>query len=115
MKTAKRVFSGLLLSGALLASPAYANICLNSRDIVSATSKDGRVMVFTMRDGRVLRNHLQGVCPDLRFNGFVWVLHGNDDVCENMQSLRVLKSGQVCQLGKFEPPAPPKPAAPPAP
>jgi hypothetical protein len=63
-----------------------------------------------MRDGRVLVNHLRGVCSDLRFNGFVWVLRGINDVCENTQSLRVLQSGQTCTLGKFEPakPAPVK-------
>lgn len=107
----KKVFAGLLLAGAVLATtPAFANICLSSRDIVSTNSKDGRILVFTMRDGRVLRNHLKGVCPDLRFDGFVWVLHGNNDVCENMQTLRVLKSGEVCQLGKFDPPTMKAPA-----
>jgi len=111
MKITKRAFAGLLLSGAVMATtPAFANICLNSRDIVSTNSKDGRILVFTMKDGRVLRNHLQGACPDLRFNGFVWVLHGNNDICENMQTLRVLKSGEVCQLGKFDPPTMKTPA-----
>ena len=55
-------------------------------------------------------NHLQGVCSDLRFNGFVWVLRGPSDICENMTTLRVLQSGQTCTLGRFEPekPAPVK-------
>ena len=114
MKIMKMAFSGLLLSGAILAAtPAFANICLDSRDILNTHSKDGRILVFTMKDGRVLRNHLQGVCPDLRFNGFTWVLHGNNDICENMKTLQVLKSGEVCQLGKFDPPTtkPPAPVA----
>jgi hypothetical protein len=83
-------------------SPAAANLCVQSRDIRSATSQDGKLMTFKMRDGRVLVNHLQGICSDLKFEGFSWVLHGNDDICENMQSLKVLRSGQTCLLGKFD-------------
>jgi hypothetical protein len=87
-------------------SPAWAdNICLRTRDIVSADSKDGKTLTFKMRDGRTLVNHLKGVCPDLKFNGFNWVVRGGtEEVCENMQSLRVLQSGQICVLGKFDPP-----------
>lgn len=84
------------------ASPAAAAMCVQSRDILSTNSKDGKLMTFKMRDGRVLVNHLQGVCSDLRFEGFVWVLRGTEDVCENQQSLKVLRSGQTCLLGKFD-------------
>src|SRR5882672_4486230 len=84
------------------ASPAAASMCVQSRDILGTNSKDGKLMTFRMRDGRVLVNHLQGVCSDLRFEGFVWVLHGGDEsICENQQSLKVLRSGQTCLLGKF--------------
>src|SRR5271170_1152069 len=100
------VLAGLVLAGALAASPASARVCLNTRDIVGSTSKDGKILDFTMRDGTLYRNHLQGVCSDLRFEGFEWVIHGPEEVCENMQSLRVLRSGQVCVLGKFDPPVP---------
>ena len=82
---------------------AAVNMCVRSRDIVSTDSKDGKLLTMKMRDGRVLVNHLQGICSDLRFEGFVWVLHGGDEqVCENQQSLKVLRSGQTCLLGKFD-------------
>jgi hypothetical protein len=86
-------------------SPAWAaDICLQTRDIVGTDSKDGKTLVFKMRDGRTLVNHLKGTCPDLKFYGFVWVVRGAiEEVCENTQSLRVLRSGQVCVLGKFDP------------
>jgi hypothetical protein len=58
-----------------------------------------------MRNGQTLVNHLQGVCPDLEYYGFVWTVRGSETVCENMQSLRVLNSGQVCVLGKFDVPS----------
>ena len=62
-------------------------------------------MVFKMRDGRTYVNHLQGACPDLKFNGYSWALRGGDTkVCEREQTLRVLQSGEVCVLGEFDPP-----------
>lgn len=106
--------SALLLGLSLAAiAPAQA-LCVSERDIVSSTpSKDGRQIAFKMRNGQVLVNRLQGRCSDLRFNGFVWVLRGNNQICENMQTLRVLQSGQTCMLGKFDPPGQTAPAAPP--
>ena len=102
-----------LLAAAVLATPAQA-LCVSERDIVSTTpSKDGTQLTLKMRDGRVLVNHLQGRCSDLRFNGFVWVLRGSSGICENMQTLRVIQSGQVCLLGKFDPVGKTTPAAPP--
>jgi len=94
----------LLVAAASAASPASAApVCLRTRDIVSTDSKDGKLMTFKMRDGRVLVNHLQGICTDLRFNGFVWTIRGPEEVCERQQSFRVLQSGQICTLGKFDP------------
>ena len=115
-----RFFYGLLAGFALAASlPAAAQpapgqrICLNNQDVVSARSTDGKTMIFKMRNGQTYINHLRGSCPGLRFNGFIWELRGINDICENQQTLRVIKSGEVCMLGKFDPPLPPgaKPAA----
>ena len=92
-----------MLTVALSAS-ASAAICLHERDIKSTTpSPDGKMLTVVMRDGKVWQNRLQGACPDLKFNGFSWVIRGTEGVCENSQSLKVLESGQVCLLGKFAP------------
>ena len=101
----KRNILCAILMAMCLVSPAFAaNICLQTRDIVSTDSKDGKTLVFKMRDGRTLVNHLNGICPDLKFNGFSWVVRGTEEICENQQSLRVLRSGQICVLGKFDQP-----------
>ncbi len=96
----------LALAGVTFAAPAWAaKTCINSREIVSSKSDDGKLMVFKMRDGKTYVNHLRGSCPDLRFNGFAWVLRSGDtQICEDEQSLRTLQSGQVCVLGKLDPP-----------
>ena len=100
----KKLVAVLALAGVTFTIPAMArNMCIDSRDIVGSNSKDGRTMVFKMRDGRTLVNHLRGACPDLKFNGFVWRLQGGDtQVCENTQSFQVIQSGQICTLGKFD-------------
>jgi hypothetical protein len=81
---------------------ATAPMCVQLRDILGTHSDDGKLLTFRMRDGRVLVNHLQGICSDLRFEGFVWTVYGIEEVCERQQSLRVLRSGQTCVLGKFD-------------
>jgi len=105
----KKIATALALAGTLagltIAAPAHANICLDTREMVSSASKDGKIMVFKMRDGTTWVNHLKGSCPDLKFMGFAWMLHSGDTkVCENEQSFQVLQSMQVCVLGKFDAP-----------
>jgi hypothetical protein len=96
---------GAALVMMVFASPVAAqNFCLRTHDIVSTDSKDGKTLVFKLRDGRTLVNHLRGICPGLKFNGFAWVIRGSEEVCENEQTLRVLQSGEICMLGKFAPP-----------
>jgi hypothetical protein len=99
----KLILATILLSAVAVSPALAAHICVQSRDILGTHSDDGKLLTFKMRDGRVLVNHLQGICSDLRYEGFVWTLRGGtDDICENQQSLQVLRSGQTCLLGKFE-------------
>ena len=102
----KKIVAALALASVMVSVPAYAaKVCLDVRKMVSSTSKDGRIMVFKMRDGSTYVNHLQGFCPDLKYMGFVWQMpSGDTNVCENENTFRVLDSGQNCTLGKFDPP-----------
>jgi len=100
----KQLVTGLVLAAVAAATitPAQA-LCLSEMDIRDTKpSNDGRLLTLKMRDGRVLVNHLQGICRDMRWTGFSWVLHGGHDVCENQTVVRVLESGQTCILGRFE-------------
>ena len=102
----------LVLLALTAAAPAYAGICIDTRNIDSSKSRDGHTMVFKMKDGTTLVNHLRGFCPDLKFNGFAWQTHSGDNkVCEGENSFQVLQSMQVCVLGKFDPPVMDKRAA----
>jgi hypothetical protein len=102
----------VLATMAALSAPAEAagNICISTRNIESSTpQQDGAAILFKMRDGTVWRNDLQGRCPDLKFNGFAWTIRNpGDTVCEREQTIRVLRSGEICTLGKFTQIAPPR-------
>ena len=98
----KTIIAAIALVAAT-AMPASANMCVRQRDIASTHSDDGRNMTFLMHDGRILVNHLQGICNDLHYGrGFVWNVPGTEDLCEYQQSFKVVDSGQSCTLGKFD-------------
>jgi hypothetical protein len=109
MKNIVMALAGLVMA----ASPALAEkVCIDARNIVSSKSTDGKTMVFKLKNGTTLVNHLQGVCSDLRYNGYIWNLRSGDtNVCESSISLRVMHSGQICTLGKFDAPVMEKHAA----
>ena len=97
----RTIISAIALVAAAV-MPASANMCIQQRDIAGTHSDDGKNLTFRMHDGRVLVNHLQGICTDLRYEGFVWNVPGTEDICEYQQSFHVIQSGQSCTLGKFE-------------
>lgn len=95
----------VLVTTAALSAPAQAagRICISTRDIESSSPRDdGAAINFKMRNGSVWRNDLRGRCPDLKYNGFVWTVRNpGGTVCENEETIRVLRSGEICALGKF--------------
>ena len=98
------------------AQPSRAPICLPTRSIAQTSpSPDGTAITFRMTDGSVWRNDLRGRCPDLRWGGFSWTTSDPmERVCENEQTISVIRSAEVCALGNFtqlEPAGHPAPAS----
>jgi len=76
-------------------------ICLATHNITSSQpSQDEKSILFVMHNGDRWRNDLRGRCNGISFEPFSWVLTGNDDICEDGQTLTVLGGG-ICTLGKF--------------
>jgi hypothetical protein len=95
---------------ALATGPALAEpICVRSFLIHDTKVIDATTIDFHLIDGTVYRNTLPSPCLGLRFHGFVYVTH-IDQICDNLQSIRVLESHDICKLGAFSklPPAPAK-------
>ena len=76
------------------------NVCLKTSMIDTTKVIDSRTLDFRMRDGTVWRNALVNACPSLNFNGFVYTTY-YPEICGNLQSIRVLRSHEVCMLGPF--------------
>ena len=76
--------------------------CIYTYDIDYTDVPDESTVIFHMKGGAVWTNKLPRRCPNIRFNGFSYVVRGNDQLCGKLDSIRVLKSGSVCQLGSFE-------------
>jgi hypothetical protein len=79
---------------------AAGPVCLKTYFIQETKIVDAKTIDFKMRDGAVYRNALRTPCPGLRFNGFVYVTR-LDEICDNVQSIRVLRTNEVCMLGAF--------------
>jgi hypothetical protein len=76
-----------------------AQICLPTYYIARTKVVDTKTIDFRMNDGTAYRNVLPGACSGLEFDGFVYVTRGTE-ICD-MQSIRVLRTHQVCMLGAF--------------
>jgi len=93
----------LLAATAAQAQSGMSNgpVCLRSTDIKDTKTPDTRTIIFNMNDGTVWRNDLKNDCPQLNFQGYAYTATPPDQICENVQSIRVLRTGSVCLLGPF--------------
>lgn len=86
-------------TGALAQPAPQSNVCLKTYQIDHTKSPDDHTILFTMKDGSVYQSKLTGNCPQLSINGFSYVATPPSDVCGNLQSIRVIRTGSVCLLG----------------
>ncbi len=98
-RTVAAILAGVVAATAV---PAAAGpICLDIVRIRSTTVPDAKHILFHMYDGTVWRNTLKNACPGLIFNGFVYAPTNSREVCENLETLRVIQDNEVCMLGSF--------------
>jgi hypothetical protein len=98
LKAVRGLTAALVLgaSGAANATP----ICLSPDRIDSTKVVDSKTIDFRMNDGTVYRNALRTPCQSAAFHGFAYVVRGGQ-ICDNLQSIRVLRTHEVCVLGAF--------------
>ena len=102
---------------ALVASTAVAQtppppadappLCLHSQDIDHTKAPDDRTILIYMRGGKIWQSKLRSLCPQISFNGFSFVATPPDDICPNVQIIRVIRTGTMCSMGPLEPYTPP--------
>ena len=102
MKTFIAALAAAMVAATSLAQAAPTT-CLQSNLIDRTEVKDSQTLLFHMRDGKIWRNKLVAACPDLKFHGYVMNLGGQNEVCSNMQTIRILTTQESCMLGEFTP------------
>jgi hypothetical protein len=80
--------------------PPKGNVCLQTYLIDHTRTPNDRTIIFYMKNGSAYQSTLSSACPLLTFNGFSYVAQ-QDQICGNLQSIRVVRSGAVCLLGPF--------------
>ena len=109
MKTLISALTAASIAAGAMSPVMAAPVCLTSY-LIDHTSvqKDNRTILFYMKNGNVYANTLASACPSLHFHGFVMnISGGNETICSNQQSIRVLVTNEVCQMGAFTPYTPP--------
>ncbi len=83
------------------------SVCIRSYDIDHTEIPDDSTIIFHMRGHKAWKNTLIDRCVGLRLNtrGFTYspTDPGTDEICSNLQTIRVNDTGQVCLLGAFTP------------
>jgi hypothetical protein len=90
-----------------------AQICIQPMEMpgpggnVQTRVLNPQTILFYMPDGKIWMNKLHAPCRGLMLHGFAYLTR-YDELCSNAVGIRVLESGQVCELGAFTPYVPPR-------
>jgi hypothetical protein len=93
------------------AGPKSNGVCLRVADIDHTEIINDGAILFHMKVGKPYLNTLRYPCPSLVMEeGFAYETPV-PEICSESQTIRVLRSGNFCELGQFTPfdaPIPPK-------
>ena len=77
--------------------------CLGVNQIDHTQVLNDHQILFYQLGGKIWMSNLPQRCPTLTpIDGFVWE-SGIDQICGNVEQIRVLRTGVHCQLGAFVP------------
>ncbi len=89
------------------ATTAGNGVCIQATAIDHTQIVDDRTILFFMKGGQSWKNTMHFDCPSLKIeDGFAFVTDFSE-ICSNSQTIRVLRSGSLCELGQFTPYTPP--------
>jgi len=91
------------LAGPALADQATKSVCIKADEIDHTKVLNDRQILFYMRGKQVWLNTLKSRCSTLPIQEGFSMPSNYSEFCANAQSIRVLFSGQPCQLGEFTP------------
>jgi hypothetical protein len=99
------VLAGIAAAGAAQAAapPGTHNICIRSYQIDHTKAQNDKTLIFYMKDGSQYQSMLTSTCPELSLYGFAYSPKPPDEICGNLQTIRVIRTGSVCLLGPLVP------------
>lgn len=117
-----KMLAAIALSGAVLATSLHAQpakaapVCIRPFDFSTGSIDHTHVVnpttiLFYMRDGKIWKNTLHQPCRGLMLHGFEFATR-QDEICSNAQSIRIIQTGEICELGEFARYVPPPENAP---
>ena len=96
------------------AEVAGNGVCLQTSQIDHTDIVNDSAIVFFMKGGKAYMNTMRIPCSSLKMeDGFAYMADV-PEICSASQTIRVLRSGNFCELGQFTPFEPPKLPATPA-
>ena len=97
------LISSLAIFPASAAAPTRSNVCIRSYQIDHTKAPNDRTLIFYMKNGAAYQSTLVSDCPELSIYGFSYMPAPLDQICGNLQSIRVIRTGSVCMLGPLVP------------
>jgi hypothetical protein len=93
----------LALAGPVGAQGQHPLVCIRSIDVDHTKTPNDHTILFFMKDGKIWSTTLRSDCPELSFNGFEYEPTPSDNICADLETIRVLRSGAVCEIGSLVP------------
>ena len=83
--------------------PAKRGACLQASRIQNTEIVDSSTILFHMVDGKTWKNVLTRPCTTMsRNDGFIYK-PVDDRICSNLETIKIIQSGEMCLLGEFTP------------
>ena len=95
--------ASLAFAGPAMADQPTKSVCIKADEVDHTKVLNDRQVLFYMRGKQVWLNTLKGRCSTLPIQDGFAMPSNYSEFCANAQTIRVLYSGQFCQLGEFTP------------
>src|SRR6185312_15838786 len=103
------MLAALATAASLFITNANAQgVCLQSYLVDRTKVVDDNTIIFYMKNGSAWMNTLPHKCNGLKFaNGFSYNQSSDNQICSNLEIIKVIGQGTTCGLGEFTPFTPP--------
>lgn len=93
---------GLFAASPVRADDAGSQVCLQTFQIDHTEILSKTQILFYMNGKKIWVNTLPSPCSMDNTDGFVW-RSSIPQYCDNLETIKIIRTGQVCRLGKFTP------------